>query len=38
MTGLGVDEETASADACEIEHLISAQSYEAFKALIRDKK
>jgi len=38
LVGLGVDEETASADACEIEHLISAESYEAFKALIRSKK
>ncbi len=38
LTGLGVDEETASEDACEIEHLISAESYEALKALIRKQK
>lgn len=38
LTGFGVDEETASADACEMEHLISAESYEAFKALIRNQK
>jgi len=29
---LGVDEETASADACKIEHVISEKSFNAMKA------
>ncbi len=28
---IGVDEETASADACKIEHVISKESFEAIK-------
>lgn len=38
LTGYGVDEETASADACEIEHRISGESYEAVKALVSEMK
>ncbi len=30
---LGVDEKTASADACEMEHAVSAESYEALKKM-----
>lgn len=33
LTGLGVDEKTAAADACEMEHVVSRESYEALKAL-----
>ncbi len=33
LTGLGVDEKTAAADACEMEHAVSRESYEALKAL-----
>lgn len=32
---LGVDKETAVNDACRIEHVISAESFEAIKAHIR---
>lgn len=31
LTQLGVDEKTASKDACEMEHAVSAESYEALK-------
>ena len=31
LVSLGVSEETASADACKIEHVISAESFEALK-------
>lgn len=31
LTKLGVDEKTASKDACEMEHAVSAESYEALK-------
>ena len=31
LTGLGIDEETASHDACKIEHVISDESFEAIK-------
>ena len=31
LVSLGVDREIASADACKIEHLISATSFEAIK-------
>lgn len=31
LTGLGVEPETASADACKIEHVISDESFEAIK-------
>lgn len=33
LTGLGVDEQTAEADACEMEHAISLQSMNALKKL-----
>ncbi len=33
LTGLGVDEKTAAADACEMEHAVSPESYKALKAL-----
>ena len=35
---LGVDEETASADACKIEHIISDKTYEAMKAHVKEHK
>ena len=31
LVGLGVDKETASSDACKIEHHISDESFEALK-------
>ena len=31
LTGLGVDEKTAAADACELEHAVSSESYEVLK-------
>ncbi|MCM1192341.1 MAG: metal-dependent transcriptional regulator [Acetatifactor muris] len=34
LTGLGVDEKTAAADACEMEHAASRESYEALKRLL----
>lgn len=33
LTGLGVDEKTAAADACEMEHAVSAESFEALQTL-----
>ncbi len=35
LTGLGVSLETASEDACKIEHVISQESFEALKAQIK---
>ena len=35
---LGVDQETASADACKIEHDISDKSFEAIKRHVDEKK
>lgn len=37
LTELGVDEKTAAADACEMEHAVSTQSYEALR-ILRIKK
>ena len=37
LTKLGVDEKTAEADACEMEHAVSTESYEALRLLIRKK-
>ena len=37
LTRLGVDPETAAEDACRIEHVISAQSFEAIKRHIGNK-
>lgn len=34
LTGLGVDEKTAASDACEMEHAVSRESYEALKMLL----
>lgn len=34
LTSLGVDEQTASEDACRIEHDISSESFEAIKRYI----
>ena len=34
LMGLGVDERTAAADACEMEHAVSQTSYEALKMLV----
>ena len=34
---LGVDEQTASKDACEIEHVISDKSFEAIKKHMQNK-
>ena len=33
LMSLGVDEKTAAADACEMEHAVSPASYEALKVL-----
>lgn len=38
LTGLGVDEKTAAADACEMEHAVSPASYEALKRLTDKEK
>lgn len=35
---LGVNQETAEKDACEIEHIISEESFEKIKELVRAKK
>ena len=35
LTSLGVSEETASADACKIEHVISDESFEAIKRSVK---
>lgn len=37
FTSIGVDEETASADACKIEHDISDESYEAICRFLSNK-
>ena len=34
LTQLGVDKETAAADACKIEHVISSDSFEAIKSYV----
>lgn len=38
LMSLGVDEKTAAADACEMEHAVSQSSYEALKALAEKAK
>ena len=38
LENLGVDEETAAADACLMEHAVSPESYEALKELVKRKK
>ena len=37
LTNLGVDEETAAADACEMEHAVSTASFEALRLLTLKK-
>lgn len=36
LVSLGVDEETATEDACKIEHVISKDSFEAIKNSVRN--
>lgn len=36
LVALGVDEKTAVADACKIEHVISDESFEALKKYLKD--
>ena len=38
LISLGVDSDTATEDACKIEHVISEESFEAIKKYIEDKK
>lgn len=38
LISLGVDEETASEDACKIEHVISHESFDAIKKYLSDNK
>lgn len=38
LTELGVDEKTAAADACEMEHAVSPESFEALKLLMTRQK
>ena len=35
LISLGVDEETASEDACQLEHVISQESFEAIKKAVQ---
>ena len=37
IAGLGVSEETAAADACRMEHVISDETFEAFKRHLVEK-
>lgn len=37
LTSIGVSEETASEDACRIEHVISDESFEAMKKYLNEK-
>ncbi|MBQ4091253.1 MAG: metal-dependent transcriptional regulator [Clostridia bacterium] len=38
LVSLGVDEDTAAADACKIEHCISEKSFDAIKKHVKDQK
>lgn len=38
LTSLGVPSETASEDACKIEHVISQESFDAIKAFVHRKR
>jgi len=38
LAALGVDEKTASDDACRIEHVISAETFEAIKKYVKNQK
>ncbi|MHC1695228.1 MAG: metal-dependent transcriptional regulator [Eubacteriales bacterium] len=37
LVSLGVDKDTAAQDACRIEHIISAESFEAIKAHVSER-
>lgn len=37
LISLGVDEKTASEDACQMEHAVSHESYEALKTMIEQQ-
>ena len=37
IVGLGVSEETAASDACRMEHVISDETFEAFKKHLAEK-
>lgn len=37
LVGLGVDEETAMADACRIEHVVSEKTFQAIKQHVQKK-
>ena len=37
LTSLGVDPQVAADDACRIEHVISAESFEAIKNFLKEK-
>ena len=36
LTGPGVDEKAAASDACEMEHAVSAESYQALRTLVAE--
>ena len=36
LTELGVDEKAAASDACEMEHAVSAESYQALRTLVAE--
>lgn len=36
LTGLGVDEKAAASDACEMEHAVSAESYQVLRTLVAE--
>lgn len=38
LLSLGIDKETAARDACEMEHSVSAKSFEALKLLTESRK
>lgn len=38
LEGLGVDEKIADKDACEMEHTLSPESFEALKNLVKERK
>ena len=37
LVGLGVDEDTAMADACRIEHVVSEETFQAIKRHVQEK-
>ncbi len=38
LTAMGVDEKTASEDACRMEHIISEKTFNAMKKMISDNR